>query len=60
MLFGWGVVDAARLLEVAEQLWSVARASHPEWPDDAERARDLDAHRELAGRLRAAGAIGPR
>jgi hypothetical protein len=48
------------LLAAVDRFRSSQRALRPDWPSEAERAADLEAHVRLSERLRRVGALAPR
>jgi hypothetical protein len=67
----WGLVERlarrerARLpieqkVRLAIELYEAAKATRPEWPDDATRRADLEAHRRLKSLLERAPDVGAR
>lgn len=59
-LAGWGARSAEEKLLIGQQLWEEATRAHPDWPTEGDRDRDLESHRELAGKLRRARHVGAR
>jgi hypothetical protein len=47
----WRSLDPATRLRLADELRQHALALHPDWPTEAQRAEDLEAHLRLSERL---------
>jgi hypothetical protein len=53
-------LSAADRIRLAESLRLSVLAATPSWPSEENRVNDLDAHVQLAGRIRRAGTARPR
>ena len=53
-------LSAADRIRLADSLRLSVLAAAPGWPSDEHRIDDLDAHVQLAGKIRRAGNAGPR
>lgn len=53
-------LSAADRIRLADSLRLAVLVATPDWPSEEDRVDDLDAHEQLAGRIRRAGTARPR